>query len=135
MSLKSKGIQAERELIHLLWSAGLAAARVAGSGSSRYPSCDIIAGGSGQLFAFECKSVKQGNRYLDKQSVADFLRFAQMLGAQPWIAVRYAKEQWHFIMPEDLVETHAAHGVSLAVAQRRGLLLDELVGNIRNTIK
>ena len=44
MSRKSKGINAERELIRLFedtnkWSA----CRVAGSGSSRYPSPDIIA--------------------------------------------------------------------------------------------
>ena len=43
MSLKSKGINAERELIHKFWGVGWGAVRVAGSGSMRYPSSDILA--------------------------------------------------------------------------------------------
>lgn len=45
MSHKSKGINAEREIIHLFWSMpGWTACRVAGSGSMKYPSPDVIAG-------------------------------------------------------------------------------------------
>lgn len=127
MSLKSKGIAAERELIHLLWEQGYAAIRVAGSGSSRYPSCDIVASNGTKTFAFECKSITKGMRYIGKEEMDAFLSFAQRFGAQPWIAVRFSRKEWHFLMPEDLNETPSAWGISTDNIRQRGLLLTELV--------
>ncbi|MFW5746714.1 MAG: Holliday junction resolvase Hjc, partial [Nanoarchaeota archaeon] len=112
MSRKSKGIAAERELIHLLWKAGFAAIRVAGSGSSRYPSCDILASNGSRLLALECKSIKSGTRYLPDTEMQAFMDFAQTFGAQPWIAARFARRQWHFLLPEDLKKTPSAYGIS-----------------------
>ena len=44
MSRKSKGINAERDLIHKFWGTGKwSAVRIAGSGSMKYPSADILA--------------------------------------------------------------------------------------------
>ena len=51
MSTKSKGTNAERELIHAFWGKGYAAIRSAGSGSMKYPSPDIIAAKKGKRFA------------------------------------------------------------------------------------
>ncbi|MFT4310358.1 MAG: Holliday junction resolvase Hjc [Candidatus Woesearchaeota archaeon] len=127
MSLKSKGISAERELIHLLWEKEYACARVAGSGSNRYPSCDIIAGKPGHLLVFECKSIKGTTRYIDKKDMEDFLSFARSLGATPWIAVRFSKMLWHFISPEDTIVTPKAYGVSRILVQQKGLLLEEII--------
>ncbi len=41
---KSKGSAAERELIHKFWANSWGAIRVAGSGSSQFPSPDILVG-------------------------------------------------------------------------------------------
>ena len=38
MSLKSKGSNAERQLLHMFWDAGWACLRSAGSGSMNHPS-------------------------------------------------------------------------------------------------
>ena len=61
MSLKNKkkkGTDAERDLIHIFWKNGWAAVRIAGSGSMKYPSPDILAGKNGTLYAIECKTTK-----------------------------------------------------------------------------
>ena len=54
---KKKGINAERELIHMFWAEKWAAIRVAGSGSSKYPSPDILAGNNLRKLAIECKAI------------------------------------------------------------------------------
>ena len=53
MSRKSKGINAERSLIHKFWAHNWAAIRVAGSGSSKYPSPDVLAGNNLRKLAIE----------------------------------------------------------------------------------
>ena len=127
MSRKSKGIAAERELIHLLWQHQMAAVRVAGSGSSRYPSCDILASGEGRTFAFECKSLRNGTKYIPKPEMKAFVQFSRIFGAQPWIAMRFNGQRWHFVTPEDCIETVQSYVVSLSLLQKRGLLLEELL--------
>ena len=65
MSRKSVGINAERELIHLFWSSGWSAVRIAGSGSSHYPSPDLIASNIARKLAIEAKVTKDKiNAYL-----------------------------------------------------------------------
>jgi Holliday junction resolvase len=126
MSLKSKGISAERELIHLLWKRGYAAVRVAGSGSSQYPSCDILAGKPGRTLVFECKSIRGRSRYIPKEEVEGFLQFAERFGAEPWMAFRFSGTAWHFLLVEDLIDTPRSKGISIDVIQAKGVLLEEL---------
>jgi len=59
MSQKSKGMNAERELIHLFWKSGWAPLRVAGSGVARTPCPDVIAGNGIRRLAIEAKSSKK----------------------------------------------------------------------------
>ncbi|MBI2142656.1 Holliday junction resolvase, partial [Candidatus Woesearchaeota archaeon] len=96
MNLKAKGISAERELIHLLWARGWFAVRVAGSGSTKYPSPDVIAGNGLRRLAIECKSSSDSKRYLEKVQIGELRQFAQMLNAEPWVAFRYNAD-WYFI--------------------------------------
>ena len=58
MSTKSKGSNAERELIHMFWSKGFAAIRSAGSGSMKYPSPDLLVAKNNKILAIECKITK-----------------------------------------------------------------------------
>lgn len=127
MSQKSKGTNAERELIHLLWSKGFAAIRVAGSGSNRYPSPDIVAGTIQRKLAIECKSVKAKVKYLPKEDVEQLELFCEKFGCEPWIGIRFARNEWFFISPEDLRETNSSFMVSTETVKLKGLLLDELV--------
>ena len=130
MNAKAKGTNAERELIHLFWSKGWAAIRVAGSGSSSYPCPDILAAssGSGRRLAIECKSSGDLSRHLPSQQVGDLVKFGEIFGAEPWIGVRFNGTGWAFFSPDGLRRTGTAFSVSLKMVNEKGLSLDQLLG-------
>jgi len=127
MSHKSKGINAERELIHLFWNNGWSACRVAGSGSIKYPCPDVIAGNNIRKLAVECKVTKDIRQYLTKKEVQELAEFSRIFGAEPWIGVKFNNIDWYFLTLEDLKHTEEGHSVSLENAKRKGLLFLELI--------
>ena len=132
MSKKSKGINAERELVHKLWAAGWSACRVAGSGSSHYPSPDVIAGKGYRSLAIECKKTKK-TKYLTKDEVKNLVEFAEIFGAEPWIGVRF-REGWFFLKPQDLRDTGKGLAVSKDLAKQKGLGLDGFLGQTKDIV-
>ena len=127
MSSKSKGSQAERELLHMFWSKGFACIRSAGSGSMKYPGPDLIASNKSRKLAIECKSTKDKKIYLNKHDVEQLKEFCDIFGAEPWFAVRFAKMNWLFLSIEDIEKTENGYVIDSKVAERRGLLIDELI--------
>ena len=127
MSRKSKGIGAERELIHKFWAAGWAACRVAGSGAIKYPCPDIIAGNASRRLAVECKASGDAYQYLEMASVKQLQDFAARFGAEAWFGVRFDKEGWYFVSLEDLKSSGKAFSFSMDQARSRGLLFEELI--------
>ncbi len=128
MSHKSKGTNAERELVHLLWGSGWAGVRVAGSGSIRYPTPDILASNGVRRLAIECKSSSELNRHLPKEQVEDLITFGRMFGAEPWIGARFNNMKWAFFSPEDLKKTNAGFSVSVSMVKEKGLSFEQLLG-------
>lgn len=128
MSHKSKGTNAERELVHLFWSKGWLSIRVAGSGSSRYPSPDVLASNSSRTLAIECKSSGELSRRLSKEQVNDLITFAKGFGAEPWIGARFNDMKWAFFSPEDLKKTGAGFSVSVRMVKEKGLTFEQLLG-------
>ena len=63
MSTKSRGSNAERDLIHKFWGEGWAALRAAGSGSSQFPAPDIIASNNVRKLAIEVKLTTELKKY------------------------------------------------------------------------
>lgn len=127
MSLKSKGINAERELVHMFWGNGWACLRIAGSGSNKYPSPDILTGNNIRRLAIECKVTKEEQKYFDKQSIEALQTFAGVFGAEPWIAARFKGHEWYFVSLEDLRETRKGYMISTEIAKSKGLLFEELI--------
>ena len=128
MSLKSKGINAERELIHMFWQKeGWSAVRVAGSGSSRYPSPDILAGNKLRKLAIESKIISDDKKYFSDEDIAQLKAFCNIFGAEPWIAIKFKGHDWLFISLEDLEKTENGYAASISLASRRGLLFEELI--------
>lgn len=128
MSTKSRGINAERDLIHRFWAAGWGAMRAAGSGSSQFPAPDVIASNNARTIAIECKLTTQSRQYFTKQEVAELVYFAEKFGAEPWLAVKFFRQPWHFFTVEDAVETKAGHHVvTLEQAKSRGVTFEELL--------
>jgi len=130
MSQKSKGCNAERELIHLFWSTQTwAACRVAGSGSMHYPAPDIIAATQKRNMAIECKITKTDYQYFDKQEISELKHFATLTNIEPIIALKFSKQPWRFITPEQLKETNKNYVITREDAQRVGKLFIELIAN------
>jgi Holliday junction resolvase len=127
MSRKSKGINAERELIHLFWNNGWTACRVAGSGSIKYPCPDVIAGNNVRKLAIECKVTKDIRQYLTGKEVSELSEFSRLFGAEPWIGVKFNNVDWYFLTLEDLKNTEEGHSISLENAKRKGFLFQELI--------
>ena len=73
MKSRAKGYAAERELIHMLQNSSISAIRVAGSGVSRFPCPDILAGNGSKIFAIECKSCKDKRVYISDKQVRELV--------------------------------------------------------------
>ena len=129
MNTKAKGTGAERELIHLFWASSWAAVRIAGSGSMRYPSPDILASNNRRRLGIECKATNGKYQYLEKTEVDALKKFCSIFGAEPWIGVRFSKD-WYFMSMDDIKETGKSFAITPELAKQKGLTFDELLGNL-----
>jgi len=127
MSTKSKGTNAERELIHAFWEKGYAAMRSAGSGSMRHPSPDIIAAKNGKILVIECKITKDHYKYFEKQEIEELKRFAEFFEAEAYVAVKFKGNNWYFLKTNDLIEKDMSFMVDVNLAKERGISFDVLV--------
>jgi len=128
MGLKQKGINAERELVHMFWkNKPWVCHRIAGSGSSKYPSPDLIASNNLRRLAIECKSTKKNAVYIPKDEIGALQEFATMFGAEPWVAVKFARTEWYFLTLEDMKKTDNNYSVSVELSKIKGLLFEELI--------
>lgn len=127
MSTKSRGTNAERDLVHKFWSANWACFRAAGSGSSPYPTPDLIAGNNLRKLAIEVKLTTSERQYFDKKEIADLKLFGELFGAEPWVAIKFSRQEWLFLMLEDLEETPKSFVASKEVSMRRGLTFGEII--------
>lgn len=131
MSRKSKGINAERELVHLFWGNEWGAIRVAGSGSIKYPCPDVIAGNGVRRLVIECKALSGVSKYISKKDVEELKEFSVKLNAEPWIGIRFDVLKWFFLSLDDLQETEKEYVINLKLAKRKGLLFEELIGKFK----
>ena len=121
MSNKSKGSNAERELVKLFTEHNWRAVRVAGSGVGDDSPCDIIAAKAGKKgFAIEAKSSKSKTIYITKTQIEDFMLFCTMIGLKPVLAVRFNYQGWLFIDPKYVKDTGKYFAVSLETAISKG---------------
>jgi len=125
---KHKGCNAERELIHLFWKTNnWTACRVAGSGSMKYPSPDILAHRDGLSLAIECKITKSDYQYLEKREIEELLSFSKISGCRPFVAVRFFRSDWRFLAPEDLKDSGSSFVITPDIAELKGLLFEDII--------
>jgi Holliday junction resolvase len=121
MSNKSKGSNAERELLKLFTLHGWKAVRVAGSGVNDDSPCDMLAAKrNNQGFAIEAKSSKKTTIYITKQQIEDFVLFSNLMGLTPVLAARFNYEGWYFLNPLLLKDTGKFWALSLENAKTNG---------------
>ncbi|MEM2956026.1 MAG: Holliday junction resolvase Hjc [Candidatus Pacearchaeota archaeon] len=124
---KIKGANAERELLHMLWSNGFACIRVAGSGCIPEPSCDLLAGNGILKTAIECKTSKENKKYFEKKQINNLKKFAENFGLQPLIAIKFNRKGWWFISPDKLEDTGKGFAISLEQIKERGCSFERLI--------
>ena len=133
MSKKSVGIGAEREIIHMFWKEGWAAVRVAGSGSIKYPSPDVLASNNLRKLAIECKSTRGVRQHFSRREIEELKQFSRVFGAEAWVAVKFKSGQkgWWFLSVEDLNETEKGYSVKPSMISTRGMSFEEVLGMLK----
>ena len=128
MNTKAKGTKGERELVRVFNENGWVCIRAAGSGSSQYPSPDVLAGNAMRRVAIECKVTAETKKYLLDEEIEQLRTFSNKFGAEGWFGVKFPSEPWYFLMLEDLENTGKCWAISLELAKRKGLKIEELLG-------
>ncbi len=98
---KALGISAEREVVEMFWKAGGAAIRIAGSGSIRKPSADVVAFLK-HHFVVEVKKTKNDFQYMNIKQMQDLKDFSVLFDANPIVAVKFDKV-WKFFDLDDVL--------------------------------
>jgi len=111
----------------MLWSKGWAGVRIAGSGSMKYPSADILASNKVRRLAIECKTSRDKNKYIPKRDIGQLKTFADIFGAEPWIAIKFDRKEWLFLSLDDLQDTGSNYLAAMNTVEKKGLLLEELI--------
>ena len=126
MGAKAKGSAAERDLLRVFWEHGWAAMRAAGSGSTSFPSPDLLVGKEGRRLAIEVKMTSDTRKYLSHEEIKQLQYFAYMFGAESWVAIKFPKQEWFFFHPEDLVDTGKHFAATPELGELKGIRFEEL---------
>ncbi|MBI2564844.1 hypothetical protein HYV79_02535 [Candidatus Woesearchaeota archaeon] len=102
MKQKIKGVNGERELVHLFWQNNWTAWRIAGSGSIKYPSPDIVAGKGLRKIIIECKTTNSEIQYFSQKEIDDLFFLSEKIHVEPWLAIKFSRQDWLFIQPNYL---------------------------------
>lgn len=132
MNLKAKGATAERELLHKFWSNEWACVRVAGSGSMGFPSPDLLASNGTSKIALECKTLKNNNKHFNDEEISQLSLFSEKFGAEPWLAIKFNRKPWYFLKLTDLKKTKKGWGISLVLAEQKGLVFEQFLVKNQN---
>jgi len=127
INAKAKGSKGERELVKFFNENNYSCIRAAGSGSSIYPSPDLLAGNAIRRLAIECKVTKDNKKYFSDAEIEQLNTFSKNFGAEAWIAVKFPNDDWFFLIPEDLDKTSKSSVITLEKAKLRGLNKGELL--------
>ncbi len=124
---KAKGSAAENELVHKFWANEWVCVRVAGSGSSRYPSPDLLASNGDKKLVLEIKSVNDDKKYFSAEQIKDLEFFAEKFGAESWVGVCFEAHQWYFLPSKELDKTKEGNFViDIVSMKRRGFSFEDM---------
>lgn len=125
---KAKGTAAENELIHQFWDNEWVAIRVAGSGSTKYPSPDLLASCGHRKIVLEIKVVSSIKKYFPEQEIKDLEFFGEKFGTESWVGVKYEGNQWFFLPTNELDLTKSGNYViTLIEMKRKGFTFEEMI--------
>lgn len=127
MKHKKKGSNAERELLFLFFENGYAAARVAGSGSSKLPSPDIIIIKKNKGYAIECKTKSGEYLNIKEEQIKELETWESLSGNKAYIAWRLSKNNWYFIHYKKMKKTKKAYSIKKEDIKEKGKIFTEFI--------
>ncbi len=127
MKNKSKGSNAERELLLALYDLGFAVSRVAGSGCSTLPTPDIIAIKKKKIIAIECKTKKGEYLNISDSQIQELITWESLSCCKAYVAWRLSKNNWYFIHISMLNKTNKAYAIKRKEILEKGLILSEFI--------
>ena len=101
--------------------------RVSGSGSMQLPLPDLLVGNSVRRLAIECKTTKDGSKYFSDDEIANLTKFADMFGAEAWLAVKFDRKGWRFFKASEAKKTGSMFSVSFDMPETCALTLCSLI--------
>lgn len=130
MKNKQKGSNAERELLLLLFDRGFVVSRVAGSGSSKLPTPDILAFKDKRAIAIECKAKKGEYLNIREEQIEELKIWEKMSGFFAYVSWRLGKDEWYFIDISSLNKTKKAYSIKKKEILEKGLNLEDFLKKI-----
>lgn len=126
---KNAGTNAENELIHKFWETNSwVCIRVAGSGSTKYPSPDLLASRGDKKLVLEIKIISANKKYFSKKEIKELEYFGEKFAAESWVGVKFPENQWYFIPTSELeVTKEENYSISLIDMKRRGFTFEEII--------
>ncbi len=125
---KTKGSKVERELFQIFIDNNYRVVRVAGSGTMENADCDLIAGKKGRKYCIEVKSSKKPMKYISKKQIESFIIFSEIFKLTPVIALRFNREGWLFVRPQDLRDSGKNWVITLEEARKKGKKFAQFFG-------
>ena len=101
----------ERKLVNRFWEYGFAVMRApSSSGTSLMPRPDVLAGSAkkGMMLALEVKTSRQNSFYVQKHQIEGLMEFANRIGGQPYLAVKFVGKRMDFLflhVPDGLTQS------------------------------
>jgi Holliday junction resolvase len=90
--------------------------------------CDLIAGKKNRKYCIEVKSSKKPYKYISKEQMSNFIVFSQIFKLKPVIAIRFNREGWFFLNPEDLDDKKKSWGIKLDRCRVKGKRFGQCFG-------
>ncbi|MDD3178269.1 MAG: Holliday junction resolvase Hjc [Candidatus ainarchaeum sp.] len=130
MKNKTKGSNAERELLLKLYKNGFAVSRVAGSGSSTLPTPDIIAVKNKKGFAIECKTKSGEYLNIKETQIKELEIWENLSGFKSYIAWRLGKENWYFLYYKKMNKTKIAYSIKKSEIIEKGINFSNFIKSL-----
>ncbi len=125
---KAKGTVAENELIHMFWENNWVCVRVAGSGSTKYPSPDLLASNGFKRIVMEVKVINSTKKYFSSKEIEDLNFFAEKFGAESWVGIKFQENQWFFLPTNELEKTKSENfAIDIISMKRKGFKFEDIV--------
>ena len=89
--------------------------------------CDLLVAREDERYAIECKVTNKDKKYLDVEQIKNLVEFSKLFGVDPIIAIKFNRNGWHFVRPNQLIKTQKGFVMSLEEIKKSGKPLKNFV--------